>query len=177
MICRITKGSKYLEIIVLLFMLTSVCSLVARAEEPVTEENMDTSPSIEKLDNQSNPESKAEVGNPVANRDPFKPFIKIISEQEEETGTGSLVPPIKRYELQEFRIAGILWIEGEPRAMVVDPEKNTYYLAVGDEIGNKGGVILEIRNSGILVKETRHYEDLFGEDKVEVRKVVLSFQE
>jgi Tfp pilus assembly protein PilP len=176
MTCGITKGSMSIEIVVFLFILTSVCSLFARAEEPVTEENMDTSPSIEKLDNQNNPQSKAEVGNPVADRDPFRPFIKILSE-EEETGGGSLVPPIKRYELQEFRIAGILWIEGEPRAMVVDPEKNTYYLAVGDEIGNKGGVILEIRNSGILVKETRHYEDLFGEDKVEVRKVVLSFQE
>jgi Tfp pilus assembly protein PilP len=176
MICGIKKGSKYIEIIALLFMLTSVCSLVARAEENITEENMDSSPTIEKLDNQNNPQSKAEVSNPVVKRDPFRPFIKIVSEEEETEG-GSLVPPIKRYELQEFRIAGILWIEGEPRAMVVDPEKNTYYLAVGDEIGNKGGVILEIRNSGILVKETRHYEDLFGEHKVEVRKVVLSFQE
>jgi Tfp pilus assembly protein PilP len=176
MICGFTKGSEYIEIIALLFMLTSVCSLVARTEETITEEHMDTSPAIEKLDNQNNPQSKAEVGNPVVERDPFRPFIKIVSE-EEATGGGSLVPPIKRYELQEFRIAGILWIEGEPRAMVVDPEKNTYYLAVGDEIGNKGGVILEIRNSGILVKETRHYEDLFGEHKVEVRRVVLSFQE
>ena len=176
MICGITKGSMYIQIIVWLVMLTSVCSLVARTEEPITEENMDTSPSIEKLDNQNNPLSKAEAGNPVVKRDPFMPFIKIIG-KEEETEDGSLVPPIKRYDLQEFRIAGILWIEGEPRAMVVDPEKNTYYLAVGDEIGNKGGVILEIRNSGILVKETRHYEDIFGEDKVEVTKVVLSFQE
>ncbi len=176
MICRVRKGSKYIEIIGLFFMLTIVCSLVARTEEPVTEEKMDTAPPVENLDNQNNPQPKAEAGSPVANRDPFRPFIKIVGE-EEETGDGSLVPPIKRFELQEFRIAGILWIEGEPRAMVVDPEKNTYYLAVGDEIGNKGGVILEIRNSGILVKETRHYEDLFGEDKVEVRKVVLSFQE
>ncbi len=176
MISGITKGPMYIEIIVLLFMLTCVCSLVARTEETITEEHMDTSPSMEKLDNQNNPQSKAEVGNPVVERDPFRPFIKIASE-EEEPGDGSLTPPIKRYELQEFRIAGILWIEGEPRAMVVDPEKNTYYLVVGDEIGNQGGVILEIRNSGILVKETRHYEDLFGEEKVEVEKVVLSFQE
>jgi Tfp pilus assembly protein PilP len=176
MISGITKGPMYIEIIVLLFMLTSVCSLVARTEGPITEGNMDSAPSVEKLDKQNDPQAKAAVGNPVDKRDPFRPFIKIASE-EEETGDGSLTPPIKRYELQEFRIAGILWIEGEPRAMVVDPEKNTYYLAVGDEIGNQGGVILEIRYSGILVKETRHYEDLFGEEKVEVEKVVLSFQE
>jgi Tfp pilus assembly protein PilP len=176
MICSVRKVSKYIEIIGLLFTLTIVCSLVARSEEPVTDEKMDTAPSVDNLDNQNNPQPKAAAGSPVANRDPFRPFIKIVGE-EEETGDGSLTPPIKRYELQEFRIAGILWLEGEPRAMVVDPEKNTYYLAVGDEIGNKGGVILEIRNNGLLVKETRHYEDLFGEDKVEVKKVVLSFQE
>jgi Tfp pilus assembly protein PilP len=176
MISGITKGSIYVEIIVLLIVLTSVSSLVSRTEESTPEENMDTKLSLEKLDNQNNPQSEAEVGKPESNRDPFRPFIKLVSE-EEEIGVGSLVPPIKRYELQEFRIAGILWIEGEPRAMVVDPEKNTYYMVVGDEIGNQGGVILEIRNSGMLVKETRHYEDLFGEDKVEVKKVVLSFQE
>ena len=175
MICRITKRSKYIEFIVLLFILTIVCSLVSGTEEPVAEENMDTVPSADKLDNQNHPQSKSEAGDTAANRDPFRPFIKI--ESEEEAGGGTLIPPIRRYELQEFRIAGILWLEGQPRAMVVDPEKNTYYLSVGDEIGNKGGVILEIRNSGILVKETRHYEDLFGEQKVEVKKVVLSFQE
>lgn len=176
MICRVRNRSKYAEIIVMLFILTIVCPLVARTEVPVAGENMDTTPSAEILDNQNNPQSKAEAGNAAAKRDPFRPFIKIESEQE-EAGGGSLTPPIKRYDLQEFRIAGILWLEGEPRAMVVDPEKNTYYLSVGDEIGNKEGVILEIRNSGILVNETRHYEDLFGEEKVEVKKVVLSFQE
>jgi Tfp pilus assembly protein PilP len=176
MISRITIGSIYIEIIVLFCVLTSICSLVARSEESTTEENMDTKLSLEKSDIQNSPQAKPEVGNPESKRDPFKPFLKLINEEQETEG-GSLVPPIKRYELQEFRIAGILWIEGEPRAMVVDPEKNTYYLAVGDEIGNRGGVILEIRNSGILVKETRHYEDLFGEDKVEVKKVVLGFQE
>jgi Tfp pilus assembly protein PilP len=176
MISRITEGSLHIEMIVLLFMLTSLCPLVARTEESAPEKNMDTELPLEKLDNQNNPQSEAEVGKPESNRDPFKPFMKLVDE-EEEMGDGSLVPPIKRYELQEFRIAGILWIEGEPIAMVVDPEKNTYYLAVGDEIGNQRGVILEIRNSGMLVKETRHYEDLFGEGKVEVKKVVLSFQE
>lgn len=176
MISGITKRSIYIEIIVLFFVYIGVCHLVARAEESSSEENMDTKPSVEKLDNLNNPRFEAEVGDLQTMRDPFQPFIKLPNEEEESKG-GSFVPPIKRYQLQEFRIAGILWIEGEPRAMVLDPEKNTYYLAVGDEIGNMGGVILEIRDTGILVKETRHYEDLFGEDKVEVRKVVLSFQE
>lgn len=171
-----TIRSVCVEIIVLLFVLSGICSLVARTEEFVQEENVGTTQTRDILDNQSNPQATSEFRSPGELRDPFRPFIKLVSE-EKESGDGSLVPPIRRYELHEFRIAGILWIEGEPRAMVVDPEKNTYYLAVGDEIGNMGGVILEIRESGMLVKETRRYEDLFGESKVEVRKVVLSFQE
>ena len=64
---------------------------------------------------------------------------------------------------------------GEPKAMVVDPEKNTYYLGVGDEIGNKNGEIIEVRDNGLLVQEKRYYEDVFGNSKVEVEKSVLAF--
>jgi Tfp pilus assembly protein PilP len=176
MIYVITKGLICIEIIVLLFILTSVSSLVGRTEESTPEENADAGLSLENLDSPNNPQSQAVITSSEIKRDPFKPFIK-LEDEEEQTGDNSLVPPIKRYDLQAFRIAGILWIEGEPRAMVVDPEKNTYYLSIGDEIGNKGGVILEIRDSGILVKETRSYEDVFGESKVEVKNVVLTFQE
>ena len=176
MISVTTRRSICVEIIVLLFVLSGVCSLVARTEEFVPEENVDTTQARDILNDQNNPQAESEITIPRDLRDPFRPFLKLVSE-EQESGDGLLVPPIKRYDLHEYRIAGILWIEGEPRAMVVDPEKNTYYLAVGDEIGNMGGVILEIRDSGMLVKETRHYEDLFGESKVEVRKVVLSFRE
>ncbi|MBI4228559.1 MAG: pilus assembly protein PilP [Deltaproteobacteria bacterium] len=176
MIYVVTRGVIYIEIIAVFFFLTSVCSLVARTQESTPEDMIDTDFSHEKSDSHTNPQAKTETTSSESKRDPFRPFIKLLNE-EERTGDGSLVPPIKRYPLQEFRIAGILWIEGEPRAMIVDPEKNTYYLAIGDEIGNRGGVILEIRNTGILVKETRYYEDLFGENKIEVKNVVLSFQE
>jgi len=176
MIYVVTRGVIYIEIIAVLFFLTSVCSLVARTQESTPENMLDTDLSHEKSDPHTDPQAKTETASSESKRDPFRPFIKLLNE-EEGSGDGSLVPPIKRYPLQEFRIAGILWIEGEPRAMIVDPEKNTYYLAIGDEIGNRGGVILEIRNTGILVKETRYYEDLFGENKIEVKNVVLSFQE
>lgn len=170
------KGSVYFKIVVFLVLSLGFYSLAAGAEGSAMGENADIGVSPGVSDQQKVPEPRAEVGKLEIERDPFRPFIKMITE-DEEVETGSLTPPIKRYDLQEFRIAGVLWLEGEPRAMVVDPDNNTYYLAVGDEIGNKGGVILEIRNSGMLVKETRQYEDLFGEKKVEVKNVVLSFVE
>jgi len=113
--------------------------------------------------------------NPKDKRDPFKPFIKLI--KEEDTGVSDLVLPIKRYQLQEFKLAGVVWVEGEPSAMVIDPEKNTYYLVTGDEIGNREGIIIQIGENGLIVEEKRYLEDVLGNKRVEVDKVLLAFQE
>jgi Tfp pilus assembly protein PilP len=110
-------------------------------------------------------------------RDPFRPSIKLEEEREVKPQVSQLVPPIKRYPLEEFRLVGILWAGQQPKAMIVDPEKNTYVLGIGDEIGNSQGRIIEVRESGILVEEKRQLEDVFGQKKIEVRKSVLAFRE
>ncbi|HSE83203.1 MAG TPA: pilus assembly protein PilP [Thermodesulfobacteriota bacterium] len=115
---------------------------------------------------------------PSGKRDPFKPFIK-LTEKEKETkpSVSELIPPIQRYSLEEFKLVGVLWMQKQPKAMIVDPEKNTYVLSVGDEIGNMQGRIVEIRNNGILVQEKKHFENIFGEKKVETATSVLAFRE
>lgn len=109
-------------------------------------------------------------------RDPFKPFIKLV---DTPAGTAATVlrPPIQRYPLNQFRIVGIVWIGGKPQAMVVDPEANTYFLGVGDKIGNSEGEILEVRENGILVQEKTKIENVYGEVKIEVKQSVLAFQD
>jgi Tfp pilus assembly protein PilP len=110
-------------------------------------------------------------------RDPFKPFIKIIEKKEAEPQLSKSVPPIKRYSLEQFKLVGIVSVGTRPKAMIVDPEKNTYVLGVGDEIGNKHGKIVEVKDNGILVEEKRYFEDVFGQNKVETRKSSLAFKE
>ena len=114
---------------------------------------------------------------PSVNRDPFRPFIKIVEKKEVETEVGKSVPPIKRYPLEQFRLVGIVWVGEQPKVMVVDPEKNTYFLGVGDEIGSREGKIIEVRESGIMVEEKNYFEDVFGEKKVETVNSVLAFRE
>ncbi|HLE25411.1 MAG TPA: pilus assembly protein PilP [Thermodesulfobacteriota bacterium] len=113
---------------------------------------------------------------PSVNRDPFRPFIKIVEKKEVETEVGKSVPPIKRYPLEQFRLVGIVWVGEQPKVMVVDPEKNTYVLGVGDEIGSRQGKIIEVRESGIMVEEKNYFEDVFGQKKVESVKSVLAFK-
>lgn len=107
-------------------------------------------------------------------RDPFKPFIKLVDTPSAPSVV--LRPPIQRFPLNQFRIVGIVWIGGKPQAMIVDPEGNTYFLGVGDKIGNSDGEILEVRQSGILVQETMRIENVYGEIKTEVKQSVLAFQ-
>ena len=106
-------------------------------------------------------------------RDPFKPFLK--TPKEEQILITKTTPPIKRFALEEFRIVGIVWLDNVPKAMVVDPENNTYFLGKDDEIGNRNGVIMDVRENGILVREQRFFEDVFGQKKVEVKESVLAF--
>lgn len=111
--------------------------------------------------------------NPEGKRDPFKPFIQ--APREEEVVITEATPPLKKYSLNEFRITGIVWVQNEPKAVVVDPEGNTYFLGKGDDIGNRNGEIIEVRENGLLVKEKRYFEDVFGNRKVEVKNSVLAF--
>jgi len=107
-------------------------------------------------------------------RDPFEPFIKLV---DTPSGPPPVVrPPIQRYPLNRFRLAGIIWIGDEAKAMIVDPETNTYFLGVGDKIGNKDGEIVEVRERGILVQERTSFENIYGDVKVEVKRSVLAFQ-
>lgn len=107
-------------------------------------------------------------------RDPFKPFIKLVATP--VGPTPEIRPPILRYPLNNFRLSGIIIIGDEPRAMVVDPEENTYFLGVGDKIGNKNGEILEVRENGLLVQEKSKLENVYGEIKIVEKKSVLAFK-
>ena len=107
-------------------------------------------------------------------RDPFKPFLKLVNVP---VGPDPIIrPPLRRYPLSSFRLAGIIWVGDQPKAMIVDPEENTYFLGVGDRIGNKEGEILEVRERGILVQEQTKFENVYGEVKTETKKSVLKFR-
>lgn len=145
--------------------------------EPQTEEvDQETKKRIKEIEEkiyQMEYGSGSPLYNPAGKRDPFKPFIQ--APREEEVVITEATPPLKKYSLNEYRITGIVWVSNEPKAVVVDPEGNTYFLGKGDEIGNRNGVITEVRESGLLVKEKRFFEDVFGNKKVEVKNSILAF--
>lgn len=122
--------------------------------------------------------SKEDFYNPTDKRDPFKPFVKVVDKEIEiKPEFNPLLPPIKRFALSQFKLVGVMWLESVPQAMVTDPERNTYILNVGDEIGNRQGSIIEIRENGIAVEEKYYLENAEGQRSVEIRKSILAFTE
>lgn len=122
--------------------------------------------------------SKEDFYSPTDKRDPFKPFVKVVdAEIEIKPEFNPLLPPIKRFALSQFKLVGVMWLESVPQAMLTDPERNTYILSVGDEIGNRQGSIVEIRENGIAVEEKYYLENAEGQRSVEIRKSVLAFTE
>ena len=167
----------YIDMSLIIFLLMICMTSIVVIAEQAKQQGVDIKQAQEKSEGSVNDSfaQSNDLYNPKNKRDPFRPFIKLI--KEEDTGVSDLVPPIKRYQLQEFKLAGVVWVEGEPRAMVIDPEKNTYYLGTGDQIGNREGIIIQISENGMVVEEKRHLEDVFGNKKIEVDKVLLAFQE
>jgi hypothetical protein len=50
-------------------------------------------------------------------------------------------------------------------------------LTVGDEIGNREGKIIEIRENGISVEEKFRYESAEGLRSIKLSKSILAFKE
>lgn len=90
-------------------------------------------------------------------RDPFVPLTRIrrplVENQEPAT-------PLERYDLNQFRLIGVVIGKGEPKAMVVAPDGKSYMLSKGVKIGKNNGVIIDLTSEVIQIKEK--YYDFSG---------------
>jgi type IV pilus assembly protein PilP len=88
-------------------------------------------------------------------RDPFVPLSRIrkpIYDVDNEPAT-----PLQRYDVAQFRLAGVIVGKGEAKAMVVAPDGKSYILAKGVKIGKNNGVVVDINSEAILVEE-KYYD-------------------
>lgn len=105
-------------------------------------------------------------------RDPFKPFLQAKAPEKTRAARGSSAGllPIQSYNVEQFRITGIIVGLKESKALIVDPAGKGYVVKEGMSIGANNGVITKIAPSHLEVSE--RYTDDFG--KVRKRTVKLS---
>jgi len=119
------------------------------------------------------PESPPEyVYNPEGSRDPFEPVIPQVRQIK-----GDVIPltPLQKYDLNQFRIIGIILGKGGPVAMVVAPDNKSYVLKTGVKIGRNDGVVVGIESNSVVVEET--YYDMSGVEQKTVQKIQLPGRE
>jgi type IV pilus assembly protein PilP len=100
------------------------------------------------------------VYNPIGKRDPFQSFIPkggeggIVGDGPPPTGT-------QKYELDQYRLVGIIWGVERPRALMQDPEEVGHVAEIGTYVGRNWGKITMITSGEVVV--TEEYQTIDGE--------------
>lgn len=88
--------------------------------------------------------------NPVGKRDPF--YSKLLEEDEGVPGSEKAFG-LRKYELTEVNLVGIIWGSLGTKAVLETPEGKSYIIKQGTLIGKKGGIVKNITNRQIEIQE------------------------
>ena len=106
--------------------------------------------------------------NPSGRRDPFAP----IMEKEDRTARANERPPLERYNLLDFKLAGVIWGGFGYNAMLEGPDGKGYFAHVGTVIGLNRGVVKKITQTKMIVEEK--FKNFSGE--IERKEFVLELR-
>ncbi len=87
--------------------------------------------------------------NPLGRRDPFSPIIV----REERRAQSEERPPLERYNINEFKLTGLLWGGFGYNAMLEGPDGKGYFVRVGTIIGQNRGVVKKITKDTMVIEE------------------------
>ena len=96
------------------------------------------------------------VYSPVGKRDPFRSYLLELALQATDTGPTRKKEETEDYEIDQYRLTGLITGTAQPKAMVEDPAGRGHVLRIGTRLGKNGGRVSRISNFGIIVvEETR----------------------
>ncbi len=84
-------------------------------------------------------------------RDPFTPLTTVRKPITEEKVS---LTPLQKYELDQFRVIGIIVKEGGPVAMITAPDGKSYVVREGTWLGPNDGIVKGITATKVLIEET-----------------------
>ncbi len=104
-------------------------------------------------------EAKVEeyVYDSTGRRDPFMPLSLI---RKPLSKTDEPETPLQSFDIDQFRLTGVIVGKGASKAMVMAPDGKSYVLSKGVKIGKNNGVVKDITSKVILVEEK--YFDFSG---------------
>lgn len=112
------------------------------------------------------------IYDPTGRRDPFKPYTKTVTVKtttvtelsEGKDGTKKAVTkkvriesgpvgPLQKWDLEKYRVVGILWDVKKPRAMLRDPDGTIYTVMQNSKVGRNNGSVIAIREGEVVVEQ------------------------
>ncbi|MFC1610149.1 pilus assembly protein PilP [Myxococcota bacterium] len=88
---------------------------------------------------------------PVGKRDPFRSYLADMGRSK---GKKEKNPEdTEMFELDQYRLTGLVTGTAQPKAMVEDPDGKGHVLRIGSRLGKNGGRITRIAVDGIVVTE------------------------
>jgi Tfp pilus assembly protein PilP len=101
-------------------------------------------------------------------RDPFQPY-EIIKLDDQSRMTAADI--LQNITLGQINLVGVI-LDKDPRALVQDASNTGYIIKEGMHIGENSGIVTNISNNGVTVKQ--HFKDYMG--NVNTREVVLTLK-
>ncbi|MBN1962280.1 MAG: pilus assembly protein PilP [Deltaproteobacteria bacterium] len=148
-------NSSYLSFSVAILSCWSVLLLASCSEEPQKAANVTTAKQAPKVTTllQTTVEQKQPYSySPVGKRDPFYSYLAEM----EASSRGAIQrhrEPTESFELDQYRLTGVVTGTSQPRAMVEDPEGKGHAIKIGTRLGKRGGIVTRVSNDGIIVTE------------------------
>lgn len=90
---------------------------------------------------------------PVGKRDPFRSYLADLAEQATRPDDERRTEETEKYELDQYRLTGLITGTAQPKAMVEDPAGKGHVLHLGSHLGKRGGRVTRIGNDLIVVTE------------------------
>lgn len=108
--------------------------------------------------------------NPIGKRDPFRSFFRAVEDTEIPNPT-----PLQRFDIEQYKLVGVVWGIDSPRAMVQDPEQTGHILELGTYVGKHWGRVTQISRTSVVV--TEEYKEADGNLVTEQTVIALPVEE
>lgn len=89
---------------------------------------------------------------PIGKRDPFKSYISVLVKNP-GGNKNKAISPTEEYELDQYKLTGLLSGTSQPRALVSDPKGAGHVIKIGTRLGRNGGRVTRISNNTVEVIE------------------------
>ena len=96
----------------------------------------------------------------IGKRDPFRSYLDVLKQKGAAPETGRRKEETEKYELDQYKLTGLITGSSQPQALVEDPQGRGHVLRIGARLGKNGGRLTRIISTEITVVE--EYRDPKG---------------